>query len=339
MIPDELIEQVRDSIDLVALIGESVELKRTGSDYRGPCPFHGGQHRNFAVIPRKGRFYCFVCKAAGDAFTWYMKRTGMDYPTAVREAARRAGIVIPDTPAREGPDPREPLFQAVSVDHDWFARQLREAPDAEDARKYLGGRGLDLDAVGPFELGYAPRTRVFEEAMAQLGLKQEVLLEAGLLARREDGTVVPRFRGRLLFPIHDLRGRVVGFGGRLLGSGEPKYLNSPESGLRTCSTTHAARNAIARRAWSSGGGLFRCCGYLAGIDHVVAPPTALASDQAARPPLFPAAGAATVTWRDSSHLPGGANCCATRSGTRGDPAARRGLVARPRATPSVEPIL
>ena len=288
MIPDELIEQVRDSTDLVALIGESVELKRTGSDYRGPCPFHGGQHRNFAVIPRKGRFYCFVCKAAGDVFTWYMKRAGMDYPTAVREAARRAGIVIPEGPAREGPDPREPLFQAVSVAHDWFVRQLREAPEAEDGRSYLGSRGLDLDSVGPFELGYAPRTRVFEEAMAQLGLKPELLLEAGLLARREDGTVVPRFRGRLLFPIHDLRGRVVGFGGRLLGPGEPKYLNSPETPIyhkgATLYNLHAARNAIRKE-----GMVILVEGYfdvlrllLAGIEHVVAPlGTALTTDQAA----------------------------------------------------------
>lgn len=288
MIPDELIEQVRDSVDLVSLIGETVDLRRTGSDYRGPCPFHGGQHRNFAVIPRKGRFYCFVCKAAGDVFTWYMKRTGMDYPTAVREAARKAGIVIPEGPAREGPDPREPLFQAVSVAHDWFVRQLREAPDAEDARQYLAGRGLDLDTVGPYELGYAPRTRVFEEAMAQLGLKQEVLLEAGLLARRDDGTVIPRFRGRLLFPIHDLRGRVVGFGGRLLGPGEPKYLNSPESPVyhkgATLYNLHAARNAIRKE-----GMVILVEGYfdvlrllLAGIEHVVAPlGTALTPDQAA----------------------------------------------------------
>ena len=288
MIPDELIEQVRDSVDLVSLIGETVDLKRTGADYRGPCPFHGGQHRNFAVIPRKGRFYCFVCKAAGDVFTWYMKRTGMDYPTAVREAARKAGIVIPEGPAREGPDPREPLFQAVAVAHDWFVRQLREAPDAEDARTYLGGRGLDLDTVGPFEFGYAPRARVFEGAMAQLGLKQEVLLEAGLLARRDDGTVVPRFRGRLLFPIHDLRGRVVGFGGRLLGPGEPKYLNSPESPVyhkgATLYNLHAARNAIRKE-----GMVILVEGYfdvlrllLAGIEHVVAPlGTALTPDQAA----------------------------------------------------------
>ena len=95
MIPDETIEQVRDSADLVGIIGESVELKRTGSDYRGPCPFHGGTHRNFAVIPKKGRYYCFVCHESGDVFSWLMKRFGMDYPTArfevtgVRNAAGR----------------------------------------------------------------------------------------------------------------------------------------------------------------------------------------------------------------------------------------------------------
>ena len=96
LIPEEVIEQVRDATDLIALIGESVDLKRTGADYRGPCPFHGGTNRNFAVIPRKGMYYCYKCNAAGDAFTYLMKRFGMDYPTAVREAARRAGIVIPE---------------------------------------------------------------------------------------------------------------------------------------------------------------------------------------------------------------------------------------------------
>ena len=91
LIPEDVIEQVRDATDLVALIGESVDLKRTGADYRGPCPFHGGRNRNFAVIPRKAMFYCYKCNVAGDAFTYLMKRFGMDYPTAVREAARRAG--------------------------------------------------------------------------------------------------------------------------------------------------------------------------------------------------------------------------------------------------------
>jgi len=287
MIPDELIEQVRDGADLVSIIGEAVDLKRTGSDYRGCCPFHGGQHRNFAVIPKKGRYYCFVCKASGDVFTWYMKRQGFDYPTAVREVARKVGIVIPDAAERSGPDPREPLFQAVSVAHDWFALQLREAPDAEEARKYLLSRGLDLETTGPFELGYAPRGPRFAVAMASLGLEETVLLEAGLLARREDGTIGTRFRGRLLFPIHDLRGRVVGFGGRLLGPGEPKYLNSPESPVfhkgGTLYNLHAAKHAIRKD-----GSVIIVEGYfdvlrlvLAGLEHVVAPlGTALTPEQA-----------------------------------------------------------
>ncbi len=98
MIPDDVIEQVRDAADLVGIVSESVELKRSGSDYRGRCPFHGGTHRNFAVIPKKGMFYCFVCHEAGDVFTYFMKRLGMDYPTAVREVARRVGITIPERP-------------------------------------------------------------------------------------------------------------------------------------------------------------------------------------------------------------------------------------------------
>jgi len=288
MIPDEIIEQVRDSVDLIALIGETVDLKKSGGDWRGPCPFHGGQHRNFAVIPKKGRYYCFVCKESGDAFSWYMKHFGMDYPGAVREVARRMGIVIPEARERQGPDPREPLYQAVAVAHDWFARQLRELPEAEEARRYLQGRGLDLDTVGPFELGYAPRSVLFAPAMSQLGLSEAVMLEAGLLAKRDDGRVVPRFRGRLLFPIHDLRGRVVGFGGRLLGDGEPKYLNSPESPVfhkgQTLYNLHLAKNHIRKE-----GTVILVEGYfdvlrlvLAGLEHVVAPlGTALTGDQAA----------------------------------------------------------
>lgn len=288
MIPDEIIEQVRDSADLVSIIGDSVELKRTGADYRGPCPFHGGQHRNFAVIPKKGRYYCFVCKEAGDVFSWYMKRLGMDYPGAVREVAKKLGIPIPEGGQRQGPDPREPLYQAVSVAHDWFARQLRESPEAEEARRYLQGRRLDLETVEPLELGYAPRGPAFAHAMHQLGLDEATLLEAGLLARRDDGTVIPRFRHRLLFPIHDLRARVVGFGGRLLGPGEPKYLNSPESPVfhkgGTLYNLHAAKNAIRKEEC-----VILVEGYfdvqrlvLAGQENVVAPlGTALTAEQAA----------------------------------------------------------
>src|SRR2546422_11743747 len=108
MIPDEVIEQVRDAADLVGIIGETVELKLPGADYRGRCPFHGGTHRNFPVIPKKGMLYCSVCHEAGEVYSFFMKKRGMDYPTAVREVARHVGITTPECSAPPGRDPGEP---------------------------------------------------------------------------------------------------------------------------------------------------------------------------------------------------------------------------------------
>jgi DNA primase len=286
LIPDDVIEQVRDAADIVGIIGEQVELKRSGADYRGPCPFHGGTHRNFAVIPKKGMFHCFVCHESGDVFTFFMKRLGMDYPTAVREVARRVGITIPER-GPSGPDPREPLFAAVAAAQDWYTRQLREVPEAETARVYLASRDITAEQTAELGLGYAPRGNAFGEAMRKLGIEEPVLLEAGLERRRDDGVVVARFRGRLLFPIHDLRGRVVGFGGRILGEGEPKYLNSPETPIfhkgKLLYHLHEARPAMrkAERAILVEGYFDVIRLVQAGIDEVIAPlGTGLTADQA-----------------------------------------------------------
>ncbi|MEO8225857.1 MAG: DNA primase [Gemmatimonadota bacterium] len=288
MIPEDVIDQVRDSADVIGIIGESVELKRSGADWRGPCPFHGGRNRNFAVIPKKGLFYCYKCHEAGDVFSYLMKRFGMDYPTAVRDVARRSGIVIPDRPTREGPDPNEPLYGAVAAAHDWFVRQLAGSPEARTARDYLIGRGVTPEATAELMLGYAPHGKATLDAMHTLGVTDGVLLNAGLAAKRDDGSVVSRFRGRLIFPIHDQRGRVVAFGGRILGDGEPKYLNSPESEIfrkgRTLYNLHAAKHAIRKEET-----VILVEGYfdvirlaLAGVENVVAPlGTALTHDQAA----------------------------------------------------------
>lgn len=276
-IPDELIEQVRDTADLLEIVQESVQLKRTGSDYRGPCPFHQGTGRNFAVIPRKNLYYCFVCHAAGDVFTWYRERFGLDYPSAVREVARRYGIVVPENTERVGPDPREPLYQACDAAQSWFARHLRDEGGAEPARRYLLERQFSLDAVAELGLGWAPRGGEFITAMQTLGISDGVLEEAALAMRRDDGTLVSRFRNRLIFPIHDLRGRVVGFGGRLLGDGEPKYLNSPETPIfhkgEQLYHIHVAKLAIRKAEMA-----LVVEGYfdvlrlsLAGVDNVVAP--------------------------------------------------------------------
>lgn len=287
-IPDEVIEQVRDTADLLEIVQESVQLKRTGSDWRGPCPFHGGTNRNFSVIPRKNLYYCFVCHAAGDVFTWYREKFGLDYPSAVREVARRYGIVIPEQSERAGPDPREPLYQAVDAAMQWYATRLRESADAEPARQYLQGRQILLDAAGELQLGWAPKKGGdFLAQMASLGIDEATLEAAGLLLRRDDGTTAARFRGRLLFPIRDLRGRTVGFGGRLIGPGEPKYLNSPETAI-----FHKGEQLyhmdVARLAIRKAGCALLVEGYfdvlrlsLAGIDHVVAPlGTALTEAQA-----------------------------------------------------------
>jgi DNA primase len=306
-IPDEVIEQVRDTADLVSIIGESVELKRSGADYRGPCPFHGGTNRNFAVVPKRGMYYCFVCHESGDVFTYLMKRFGMDYPTAVRAVASKAGIVIPETTERAGPDPREPIYSALAAAHDWFQRQLRELPDAAAARSYVAGRGLTPEQSAELGFGYAPAGPAFQQAMTALGVSAAMLLEAGLTVERQDGSVGPRFRRRLLIPIHDLRGRVVAFGGRILGDGEPKYLNSPESPVfhkgEMLYNLHAAKQAIRKDEMA-----IVVEGYfdtirlvLAGVENVVAPlGTSLTDRQAALLRRF----APTVTVLYDSDAPG-----------------------------------
>lgn len=285
-IPDEVIEQVRDTADVVHVIGEHVDLRRTGTDFRGPCPFHGGTKRNLAVIPRKQMFYCFVCHEGGDVFAFYMKHLGMDYPTAVREVAAKVGVIIPERPTG-GPDPREPLFSAVAVAGEWYARRLREAQDGQMARDYLAKRGLSGDALDILGLGFAPKGDAFLQAMRTLGVAEDILLEAGLAVRRENGSLRPRFWRRLLFPIHDLRGRVVGFGGRAFGDSEPKYLNSPDSRIfhkgKLLYNLHNARSAIRRteRAVVVEGYFDVLRAVEAGIEDVVAPlGTSLTSDQA-----------------------------------------------------------
>ena len=285
-IPDEVIEQVRDAADIVGLIGAHVELKRTGTDYRGPCPFHGGTHRNFAVIPKKGMYYCYVCHEAGDIFTFLMKKFGMDYPTAVRDVAAKVGITIPERPS-SGPDPNEPLFETLTVAGEWYARRLREGKDAAEARAYLEQRGFTPEETLLLGLGFAPKGDDFAAAMRQLGFKDERLLDAGLLVKRDDGTFRPRFWGRLLFPIHDLRARVVGFGGRVLGEGEPKYLNSPESAVfhkgRLLYNLHLAKQAIRQAEFAVVvEGYFDALRLVqVGVENTVAPlGTGLTPDQA-----------------------------------------------------------
>ncbi|MEO8194683.1 MAG: DNA primase [Gemmatimonadales bacterium] len=232
MIPDEVIEQVREAADIVGIIGEYVPLKRTGSDFRGPCPFHQGTRRNFSVVPAKRLYHCFVCGESGDVFKFLTKRLGVDWPEAVRMVGEKSGIEVVDTKVRrDGPDPREPMWELQATAAAYFQKILWEESVGEQAREYLAERGVSRAVAQEFGLGFAPREiGLMRTYMNALGFDDARLVDGGLMINPEqDSEPRPRFRGRLMFPILDVLGRNVGFGGRLLGPGEPKYLNSPES--------------------------------------------------------------------------------------------------------------
>lgn len=233
MIPDETVERVRESADIVGIIGEYVELKRQGTDYRGPCPFHQGTHRNFSVSPKKAIYYCFVCHEGGDVFTFLTKRLGVDWPTAVKMVAEKSGIEVVETQSRrtDEKDTREPLWEVNGAAADYFRSILWEDDLGKSARAYIEERGVSRELADKVGLGFAPREIGLMRAhLNTLGFDDDRLIEVGLL-HTPDGTSEPRprFRDRLIFPIYDVSSRVVGFGGRLLGAGEPKYLNSAES--------------------------------------------------------------------------------------------------------------
>src|SRR5688500_18490489 len=291
MISDETIERVREAADIVQIIGEHVTLKRTGTDFRGPCPFHQGTHRNFSVSPRKKIYYCFVCHEGGDVFSFLQKRLGLDWPSAVRLVAEKSGIEVREVETkREGPDPREPIWELNAAAAEYFARMLWEDEQGAPAREYLESRNVGRDLAKRFGLGYAPREiGLMRSHLATLGYDDARQLEAGLLVRPEEASEPrPRFRGRLIFPILDPLGRHVGFGGRVIGQGEPKYLNSPESPVfskgKTLYGLNWARNAIRRedRALVVEGYFDVVRLVAAGLESVVAPlGTALTADQEA----------------------------------------------------------
>jgi DNA primase len=290
VIPDEDVERVRDHADIVQIIGEHVNLRRVGADWRGPCPFHQGTHRNFSVSPKKRMYYCFVCHAGGDVFNFLQKRLGLDWPSAVRTVAEKSGIEIREVETRrEGPDPREPVWEINAAAAEYFQRMLWEDDLGAPAREYVAKRHVSREAADKFGLGFAPREiGLLRGYLNTLGYDDAKLLSAGLLVQREEAEEPrPRFRGRLMFPIYDASGRLSGFGGRLIGPGEPKYLNSADSVTftkgRLLYGLNWARHAIRRDER-----LLLVEGYfdvvrlvLAGIESVVAPlGTALTEDQA-----------------------------------------------------------
>ncbi len=235
-IPDAVIDEVRHRGDLVELVSEYTRLKRSGRTFRGPCPLHGGSGPNFSVDPSKNVFKCFTCGEAGDIFSFPMKHLGMDFLDAVRFVAARAGVEIPERQERRPEDdPNRRLYDVNDFAAEWFRRRLWDDAEGRKAREYLEGRGIGKKAAERFGLGWAPEEwTAFGDAARKQGISNELLLSLGLVKESQKGNREPydAFRGRIIFPIEDLGGRVVAFGGRILGRAEehvPKYLNSPET--------------------------------------------------------------------------------------------------------------
>ena len=292
MIPDDQVDEVRARADIVQVIGDLVPLKKSGKDYKACCPFHDEKTPSFYVVPAKGFYKCFGCGESGDVFAFLMKRHGLSFVDAVKHVAASSGVEIREVNrGQTGEDPFRYLYEANAFARMFFQDSLWDEATGGPATAYLEERGIDRDTAERFGLGYAPDAwRGLHEAASHHGIGEEVLIEAGLVTRSEKRKdPYDRFRGRLTFPIENLSGKVVGFGGRVLGvgrEGSPKYVNSPESPIYhkggILYGLSWAKNTIRRQ-----GTALMVEGYMdvvslaaAGFENTVAPlGTAVTSDQ------------------------------------------------------------
>jgi DNA primase len=224
-------ERVRDATSIVDLIGSVTTVKKTGRNYMAICPFHQEKTPSMSIDPARGLYYCHGCHQSGDIFTFVQETEGLTFPEALESLAGRAGITLTeDQAATRRRGERRRLVDAVRAAVDFYHRRLMTAEEAGPARSYLRGRGYDADVVAEFKLGYAPGGDALVRELRAGGLDDKTMMAAGL-ARRGRSGMYDEFRDRVLFPITDVRGDPVGFGGRTLTGDGPKYLNTPETSL------------------------------------------------------------------------------------------------------------
>jgi len=276
-IPREFIDELLARLDVVEVINHRVPLKKAGKDFKACCPFHNEKTPSFTVSRPKQFYHCFGCGVSGTAITFLMEFEHLSFPEAVEELAGEAGLEVPDTgPARSGDNPTLPLLEILGEASRYYKDQLRSHSDASTTIAYLKQRGLTGEIAAQFDLGYAPTGWDNLSSTAGNEEKLDLMVKAGLISKRESGGHYDRFRARVIFPIHDSKGRVIAFGGRLLDEGEPKYLNSPETPVfhkgSELYNLHRARSAIAQQQMS-----IVVEGYMDvlalaqhGIDHCVA---------------------------------------------------------------------
>lgn len=231
-IPEDIVEKIKSDTDILDLISEYVTLKKTGKDYAGLCPFHREKTPSFTVVPGKGFYYCFGCGASGNAVNFIMRHENLDYPEALRFLAKRAGITIPEEQTGYKDSIAGQLYKAIEYAQSFFVKKLNNSPGYD----YVRSRSISDGVIGELGIGYAPAgwDNLYKELIKD-EFSIEVCTEAGLLVKKEKQSSPGRgyydkFRNRLMFPIKNISGRTIGFGGRTLSDEEgPKYLNSPEN--------------------------------------------------------------------------------------------------------------
>jgi DNA primase len=228
-IPEDTLQAVRDRVDIVGLVGRYVSLKKAGRSYKGLCPFHHEKTPSFVVTPERGTWHCFGCGEGGNAFAFLMRHENLTFPEAVRSLAAELGIEIPESDGGER-GVLEGVLRANALAHEYYQRSLA-GEEGRGARAYLEKRGLGDAEAKRLGLGFAPdRWEGVAEVLRRAHVPGELAERAGLVRARTGGGHYDLLRGRLVFPIQDARGRVIGFGGRALAAGQdPKYLNTPES--------------------------------------------------------------------------------------------------------------
>ncbi|NQV06895.1 DNA primase [bacterium] len=227
------IERVRAATDLVDLVAEVTKIRRSGRSVMAVCPFHQEKTPSMSVDPGRGLYHCFGCGKSGDLFRFVQETQALDFTDALELLARRSGITLHRDPeAAKQRSRREALVAAVSEAVDFYLERLKTAPDAASARKYLRSREYDTATVDTFSLGYSPdQGETLIRHLRDKSIPDDASVAAGLAMRNRTGRLYDRFRGRVMFPIFDVRGDPVGFGARILDGDGPKYLNSPETPL------------------------------------------------------------------------------------------------------------
>jgi len=230
-IPDETLQAIRERVSIVEVVSGYVTLKKAGRNHVGLCPFHGEKTASFNVNDERGLFHCFGCGAGGTVFTFVMRADHVDFVEAVEGLARRAGVTLPRRADSGDGEQRQELVRLNEFAQRCFREMLR-SPAGSVARQYLDKRGVTAATIETYGLGFCPANGSgLSRALAAKPVAVQKAVEIGLLGRRGNGTTYDRFWGRVTFPIGDGSGRIVGFGGRTVGTEHPKYLNSPESVL------------------------------------------------------------------------------------------------------------